>query len=293
MGLYQLVEKLERAEGLDPAAEKVQAVVHQVLGRSKAKDVLSGTWLGHPLHPLLITLPIGSWVSAAVLDVVGGRSSRKAADRLVALGVLTALPTAASGASDWADTVGAERRVGLVHASGNYAALGLMVASWVARKRGRRVAGISYSLLANTLVGATGYLGTHMTYNQGVGVDTTAFEAGPQEWTDVAGEADVVEGKPVALRVGADQVGIVLVRRFGAVHALADRCTHRGGPLHEGELSDGCITCPWHGSTFEIHDGRVVRGPATQPQPAYDVRTVAGRIEVRREEPKGLRTNTV
>ena len=137
----------------------------------------------------------------------------------------------------------------------------------------------------------TGYLGGHLTYSQGVGVDTTAFESGPEKWAAVADGREIEESRPVA--VEADGVELVLVRQGGRVYALADRCTHRGGPLHEGELTEGCITCPWHGSRFRLEDGSVEQGPAVQPQPVYETRTVAGRIEVRRTEPKGLRSSSV
>src|SRR4051794_8147120 len=121
MDPYRLVEQLERATELDDLAKKVQGAVGSALPPGPRKDALSGTWLGHPLHPLLILGPLGCWTSATLLDLVGGKGSRKAADRLVAFGVLAAVPTAAAGASDWADTAGGERRVGLVHGLSNAA----------------------------------------------------------------------------------------------------------------------------------------------------------------------------
>ena len=293
MGPYQLMEKLESTEALDRLAEPLQAAIHKAVPTGPVKDALSGTWLGHPVHPMLIALPIGSWVSALVLDLTAGgdRGRQAAADTLVGLGALSALPAAITGASDWSDTVGAERRVGLLHALGNYAVVGLQVASFVARRRGRRTRGVALSVAADMVVTATGYLGGHMSYAQGVGVDTTAFEVGPQEWSGVADDAAVAEGRPMA--VEAEGVKLFLVRHGGRLYALADRCTHRGGPLHEGEMTDGCITCPWHGSRFRLDDGSVERGPAVHPQPGYETRVVAGRIEVRRSEPKGLRSNAV
>lgn len=290
MILYDLVERLEHAEALDAPAAALQELISKLIKPGTFKDLLSGTWLGHPVHPLLVTVPIGSWVGAAVLDT-GGAPMRKAADRMIGLGVLAALPTALAGASDWLDTVGAERRVGFVHANGNYAALALMSMSWVARRRGRRGAGVALSLLANGMVGVTGYLGGHLSYAQGVGVDTTAFDSGPQDWTPVAAEVDLREDEPVAVRAG--DIALLLVQRLGRVHAMADRCTHRGGPLHEGQLEDGCIVCPWHGSTFRLSDGDIVRGPAVQPQPAYETRVLDGKVEVRRAEPKALRRDSV
>jgi nitrite reductase/ring-hydroxylating ferredoxin subunit len=56
---------------------------------------------------------------------------------------------------------------------------------------------------------------------------------------------------------------------------------HRGGPLDEGELSNGCVSCPWHGSVFVLEDGSVERGPAAYTQPALEARVHDGSIEVR------------
>jgi nitrite reductase/ring-hydroxylating ferredoxin subunit len=79
----------------------------------------------------------------------------------------------------------------------------------------------------------------------------------------------------------------------GKVVAMADRCTHRGGPLHEGWLEDGCVVCPWHESAFDL-DGAVVRGPATRPQLVYETLERDGQVLVRfPDEPRSLRTNPV
>jgi nitrite reductase/ring-hydroxylating ferredoxin subunit len=123
----------------------------------------------------------------------------------------------------------------------------------------------------------------------GVGVDTTAFQQLPGEWLDVAAEADVPAD--TALEVDADGVPVLLARVEGEVVALADRCTHRGAPLHEGVVENGCVTCPWHDSVFALRDGAVVSGPATRPQPALEVALEAGRVRVRRSEVRTLRTN--
>jgi nitrite reductase/ring-hydroxylating ferredoxin subunit len=75
------------------------------------------------------------------------------------------------------------------------------------------------------------------------------------------------------------------VRRGKAIDVLADKCSHLSGPLHEGRVhevdGDACLTCPWHGSTFRLADGAVVRGPATVSQPSYETRVQDGWIQVR------------
>jgi nitrite reductase/ring-hydroxylating ferredoxin subunit len=77
---------------------------------------------------------------------------------------------------------------------------------------------------------------------------------------------------------------VLLLRQGARVHALADRCNHRSGPLHEGDVGDGTITCPLHGSRFRLDDGSVEQGPATYPQPVFETRVTAGEVEVRRPD---------
>src|SRR3954451_7968423 len=238
----EAVERLESAEVLDQPAELLANLINKYVPPGPLKDLLSGTLIGHPVQPMLVTVPIGAWVSASVLDFFGGRTGRDAARKLVALGALAALPTAATGASDWADTLGAERRVGLVHAVGNYAALGVYGASYLARRRRRQALGAMLALAGAGLLSATGYLGGHLTYAYGVGVDTTAFQAGPEGWTEVANEADVVEGRATLAEGGG--VPILVSRVADRVTAIFDRCTHRGGPLHEGTIDGDCVQCP-------------------------------------------------
>jgi nitrite reductase/ring-hydroxylating ferredoxin subunit/uncharacterized membrane protein len=250
------------------------------------RNLASGTFLGHPVHPLLVTVPIGSWTAATVFDLLG---DRKGAQRLIALGILGALPTMATGGSDWAYTNGAEQRVGLVHATSNSLTLSAYVLSWWERRRGNTGRGLAWSALGAATLGVGGWLGGHMSYALGVGVDTTAFQHTDEEWTAAAPASEVRVGELTA--GDANGVPVVLTRLPGG--AMADRCTHRGGPLHEGELADGCIVCPWHDSAFDL-DGAVVRGPATRPQLTYETHERDGQVLVRyADEERSLRTNPV
>ncbi|HVE45364.1 MAG TPA: Rieske 2Fe-2S domain-containing protein [Acidimicrobiales bacterium] len=279
MNLHDVAARVERAEWLDPVARPLSKAVARLIPSDPVKSLLSGTWLGHPLHPLLTDIPIGSWTSAWVLDLVGGKRSRPAADQLIGLGVVTALPTAAAGLADWSDYVGAERRVGLVHAGANVAAIGCYGLSYLARRRGARSRGLALSFLGAALATAGGYLGGHLSYAQGVNVNRNAWEEGLEEWTDVLDSSGLAEGRPVVVHAGGGD--ILLVRSGGQISALADRCGHAGGPLHEGSFGGDCVTCPWHQSTFRLADGQVVHGPATVPQPAFQVRSEGGRIQLR------------
>ncbi|MCW2621928.1 MAG: Rieske (2Fe-2S) iron-sulfur domain protein [Frankiales bacterium] len=281
--LDSLVERAAASRAANVTGRGLGAV--PPLPPGPVKDLLSGTPVGHPVHPVLTVATAGLLVGSNVLDAVGEPA---AARKLLTAGLLTAPATVAAGWSDWSDTEGREKQVGVVHASSNALGLSLYAASWLARRRGGT--GVGLALAGSALLGVGGWLGGHLAYALGVGVDTTAFEAGPQEWTDVAA-ADAVGDGPVQVEVG--DVALVLVRRQGVVSALADRCTHRGGPLSDGTLEDGCLVCPWHGSSFDAGTGAVVRGPATRPQPAYDVREVAGRLQARRRESRALPADPV
>ena len=247
---------------------------------SPLNEALSGTALGHPLHPPLTDAVIGAWASAVLLDLIGGKRCREAADRLIALGVLSALPTAAAGLNDWATLFGPTRRVGVVHGANNLVATALFGTSWLARMGGRRMLGKGLALTGLGTVAFGAFLGGHLSFRRGVGVDHTAFLEAPQEWTVVADEADVNESDPTLVEVAG--VEVMLVRRGESLFALLDRCAHQGGPLHEGTLEDGVVVCPWHSSRYRLFDGAALSGPTCHPQPALEVRVREGKIEVRR-----------
>lgn len=281
-----LTGRLEQAKVLDPVVEGVAGVVHAVLRRGRVKDALHGTWLGHQLHPLLIAGPIGLWSGAVLLDLTAGEGGRDAARRLVGAGVLAVAPTAASGLADWSELGSAERpkRVGLVHAAANTATTALYAASWLARRRGDHAAGRRLALAGAAGLAVGGYLGGHLSYAQGVGINRNADEQKtPRDWTDAAAAADLVDGRPYRVEVQGQQV--VLVRSGGRLHGLGATCGHWGAPLEDGSLvqagGDTCLECPWHGSRFRLADGSVARGPATSPQLSYDVQTVGERIQIR------------
>jgi nitrite reductase/ring-hydroxylating ferredoxin subunit/uncharacterized membrane protein len=275
-----IADRIEQLQALDPVSEPLQKAVRAVVPQgSDLKDLLSGTWLGHPVHPPLTDVVIGAWTSALLLDLFGGDPTEEAADRLVGAGVLAAVPTAAAGLSDWAELRGGTRRVGSVHAIGNTTALLLHALSWAARRRGDRRRGVTLSALGYSVATFSAWLGGHLSFGKGVGVNQAAFEEGPSEWTAVLDDAELEDGKLTAAQ--ANGAGVLLVRKGEGLYALADRCSHRGCSLHEGELNDDTVTCPCHGSTFGL-DGSVTKGPATSPQPSFAVRTREGRIEIRR-----------
>ena len=273
MGLRDLIERLEGLELLDRVSEPLSRAVNAAV--KPVKSLLSGTWLEHPLHPALTDVPIGCWTGAVVLDLFGGETVEDAVGPLVGVGVLSALPAVASGLSDWADSYGGERRLGLVHAFANATALGFFGASMVSQRRARRL-----RLLGLATVTAGGYLGGHLSYARGLGVDHQVFLEKPAGWTDALDANSLAEATPTLATAGGATV--LLYRRGSQIYAISDVCPHAGGPLHEGEVDDDlCVTCPWHGSRFRLSDGHAVRGPASAPAALYEARVREGRVEVR------------
>ena len=285
MKLQNVVEaatrRLEEAEGLDAVASKLQGVVSSATSPRPVKNLLSGVWLHHPVHPPLTDLTIGAFTSAAILDVIPSTRGERAVDVLIGAGLLSVLPTAATGANDWTDTHGGTRRVGLVHATANTVAAVLYSASLVHRLRGHRERGVVYSSLGFLSLVVGGTLGGDLAYRRGLGVDENVFAPPIEDWEATIAEQELPE-KELKV-VTARDVEVLLYRVGDRIYALADRCSHLGGPLHEGHVhEEEClVSCPWHHSTFSLEDGSIERGPATAPQLRYEARVQDGMVEVR------------
>ncbi|MFE9912473.1 Rieske 2Fe-2S domain-containing protein [Streptomyces clavifer] len=278
------MDRLEHATALDGLAGHLRSMVRAVpLGRGR--DVLHGRWLGHPVHPLMVQVPIGTWFSAALLDTLPGQ--RRAASALIGAGLAAALPAAVAGWTDWAELQRRQMRVGLVHAVANATGAGLYAGSLIARARSRTALGKTLGFAGLAAVGLGGAIGGHLAYRQASGAnhaESVPDLIGPG-WHTVA----EVSGLPVAepVRQYINDIAVLVVREAGdRVHVLADTCSHMGGPLSRGTLDGDCVRCPWHGSLFRLNDGWNVQGPATAPQPAFDVRITDGHVEARLRGPQ-------
>ena len=279
----QVVERLENASPLDPVVKAVRRIVNSALKPQKVRDALHGVWFGHPLHPVLTDIPIGVWSAAAILDLVPGTGPAVAT--LIGTGCASAVPTAVTGWADWSQLHPQHQRFGLVHEAANGTALALYSASLVSRARGQKLTGkaLSYAGLSAMIVG--GYLGGHLTFRQGAGANHTAdvIDLFPGGWQSLGYLDDLPDGRPTKLTIGG--VDLLVVRRGQHVDVLANHCSHLSGPLSDGSFSvdegQGCIICPWHGSTFRLADGAVIHGPATSPQLVFETRIAAGEVEIR------------
>lgn len=278
----ELVARLEDADWLDPLAKSVRKAVRKVVRPAWARDLLHGVPLGHPVHPLMVQVPMGAWVSAAVLDALPGNEA--AASVLVGVGTAAAVPAAVAGLTDWTQLHSQQQRVGLVHAAANLAATGLYAASLAERAQGRHGSGRVLGFLGLAAVSTGGFLGGHLTYRQAAGVNHAEdvphrFPAG---WHTLGPLEDLPDGKLEQRTVAG--LPLLVHREGGRVNVLSDVCSHLSGPLHEGKLrdhdGDPCVVCPWHRSTFSLHTGEVLAGPATAKQPLFQTRVSGGAVEV-------------
>jgi nitrite reductase/ring-hydroxylating ferredoxin subunit/uncharacterized membrane protein len=247
------------------------------------KDLLHGSFLGHPLHPLLTDIPIGAWTVAAAcdaLDVVGIRRYRDAADVAIVIGALGAVGAAVTGLADWSDTKDEPQRLGMLHAILNSASLTSYITSLIARRSGARRLGIATAFAGYGLMSLAAYLGGELSFGMQLGVKHTAIPIDPPaDFTPVLDDAALADAVMHTAQVEAIPL---LVTRFGAArHAVSGVCTHRGAPLAQGNQEEHCVRCPWHGSRFSLEDGHVIEGPATFGLAAFETRVAAGVISVR------------
>jgi nitrite reductase/ring-hydroxylating ferredoxin subunit/DMSO/TMAO reductase YedYZ heme-binding membrane subunit len=111
--------------------------------------------------------------------------------------------------------------------------------------------------------------------------------AAKEEWVEVCAPADIPDGRAVIAPLPRGD-RVALFRKGGRIHAIENACRHQNGPLGEGCLKDGLVTCPWHGWQYRLEDG-VSPPPFTERVATYDVRlSGAGRVLVSiRKNPLG------
>ena len=287
MSLMGFLDRLADVTTFDKAIEPARTAVQAVLKPGAVKDALHGTWLGHPLHPVLVQVPVGSWASAGLLDAIP--PLRPAATVLIGTGVVMSVPAALSGAADWSEQEIGVRRLGALHAVANTVALGLYVGSLAARARGRGTLGRVLAYAGLGMATGSAAVGGHMSYAQSSGAShaATAARSLTSDWIDLGPLDDLPEGRPT-LRTGTGSgvaVPLAAVRRGTRVDVFIGSCSHLAGPMYEGTVEEvrghTCLVCPWHDSAFDLDSGEPRRGPAANPQEKLDVRMDAGHVMAR------------
>jgi len=282
--------------GSQPVAERLSDTLQHGIGivigshrkpPRRLKSLLNGTWFGHPLHPVITDVPIAAWMLTAIFDIIWLIShtpwAAYGAFVSVIAGLVGAVGAIVTGLTDWSDTYGAERRVGLNHALFNACATLLYLISFVLRLLagpGDSIAAVMLGFVGLVSVIYAAYLGGDMVFTTGTGVNHTAWEARGEDYEAVMALSSVEEN--TLYRVTAAGVPVVLLRQGSQVYAISATCPHAGGPLDEGTLEGDVVECPWHGSRFCLWNGRVLTGPATVNAPRFYVRVRNDQVEIRR-----------
>lgn len=279
--LGRLLERFVSAQDAwaRPLSEKLHGLMAAIFGRMiPVRDLLAGTWIGHPLHAVMTDLPIGAMTLVVILDLLGQPS---AADVALVLGILAMLGAAAAGFADYSTTDGKPRVRATIHSSIMIVALVLYLVSLALRAGAPadRTVPIVLSIVAYLVLAGGAFVGGDVVYLLGNMVDRHAWRSGGTKWQPLDLQ-EIPEGQLVKVKVGTQPV--VIVRNGGVILALHDQCAHAGGPLSEGTLVGGCVECPWHGSRFDLATGERRRGPTVYDQPRYEVRAAeAGGWEAR------------
>ena len=282
-------EVVENQTWLDKLAAPIQNWLLKFFGQPgqpnrKLKDMLNGTWFGHPLHPVFTDIPLGAWSGTTLLDLAWLNNEddgiARGADLTLLLGLAGATGAAVTGVTDWSDLDGTDRRIGLMHGLLNGGITLLYLTSFLLRLTGQRRTAITLSTTGYLTSLFSAYLGGELSFAKGIGVNHEAWEGGSDDFVAVIDEQELVEGK--LTRVDVSGIPAVLLRQGRSIYAIGATCTHLGGPLDEGTVKDGVVTCPWHGSGFCMADGSVSNGPAVYAEPTFAVRVRAGKVELRR-----------
>jgi nitrite reductase/ring-hydroxylating ferredoxin subunit/uncharacterized membrane protein len=250
------------------------------------KVFLNGTWVGHPLHPLLTDIPIGAWTLTILLDLIGLLFRLPqldlAASITAGIGLAGAAAAVAAGLADWVDIDPPEKAVGAFHATVNLSATILFLISFLMRWGQHWRAGLgtfALALAGYLLASIGGYLGGVMVFHMGVMINRNAYRNGPDDFKPALEMRELSEGQKK--RVLVEEQPVVLFKLDGTIYALGAVCSHYGAPLNEGKIVERTIECPWHASRFAIEDGRVVQGPACAAVPVYDCKIVKEHVQIK------------
>lgn len=282
-------ESFAESKGVKSYAEALQKPLNALFGAGPLqalKKFMNGTWLGHPLHPLLTDVPIGAWTVAVLLDLlallvrVPGLGT--AAAIALGLGVLAALAAIATGLLDWMDVNPKELSIGVMHGTINILATLLMIVSLLIRFGSNwdtSAAAFVVALAGYGLVMGGGFIGGSLVFRHGAMVNRNAFREEPDDFVEAIALNRLPEGQPT--RAEPEGQPVFLYRQGDAISALSDVCSHYGCPLSNGEVKGGIVICPCHDSRFALADGSVKSGPATSPVPVYETRVRDGKVQVR------------
>ncbi len=284
------------AAWLDAVADVFGAAVaglYKIPGTARLKTLLHGTRpLGHPLHPAITDATVGGYTAMVFLDVVYLLTREpgvaRAADLVLVASFITSLAAIVTGLTDWNDTYAEERRSGMLHGLINLTAtIGFLISLWLrvgAPEPSREIA-IAVGIVSWLVLSIAAYLGGEMVFGYGTQVNRHAWSEVGAKWQKLDVAANRLEDRAPVVGKTKSGVDILVTKLDGDLYAIANVCTHAGGPLNEGTFvgQDRCeIQCPWHGSRFCVKDGAAKAGPATFGEPSFETRVDEnGFVEIR------------
>lgn len=285
----QVENKLQKSKLITGSGQALSDFLNKFFQEGALRPIklfLNGTWLEHPLHPLLTDVPVGAWTASLLLDLVAlvfavqnlGLASAVA----IGLGILAAFAAIATGFMDWMDVDPPERAVGFTHALINIiATLFFLVSFFVRMSRGWEITigAFVISLIGYVLITIGAFLGGSLVFRMGTMISRNAYRKPIKEFTPAIAQNELAQD--TLKRVEVKGQPILLVRRGDRIFAVGAVCSHYGAPLEKGKLKDDCIECPFHYSLYSLADGRVKQGPSTSPLPTFQTRVNQGQIEVK------------
>jgi len=222
MGNEALIKAVEQQEVFDQLSDQIQPLIRDSFSAAgpagrEVKNILHGTWLGHPLHPVLTDVPLGAWTAAFALDAIESISGRKelgaGADVAIAVGLVGAAGAAVTGLTDWSETNGRARKVGLLHGMLNAGATALYTTSLVLRRKNKRNAGLGFAMLGYAVSSAAAYLGGHLVFAEQVGVNHAVAQEMTKEFVPVMADAELAEGEMKRVDAGRSSGASGALRR--------------------------------------------------------------------------------
>ncbi len=258
----------------------------------------------HPIHPMLVALPIGLWIGAFVFDLLSVLSGNPllAAAGFYALiaGCVGAVLAAVPGVIDLFGSVperSSARTRGYIHGSVNTLALLIFIyAAW--RQGGPSSLPDNITIVAEFLgiiaIGYSGWLGGTLVYRNQIGVEHLYANAGKRKERTVDGfdrpvcnQGELGDGQAMLIHIGEERIAVA--RCADGILAFSDICTHKGASLSDGAVVGCAVQCPWHGSQFDIRTGRVIAGPAEEHLKTYRIEIRGGEVYVQRESKEPTR----
>jgi uncharacterized membrane protein/nitrite reductase/ring-hydroxylating ferredoxin subunit len=249
---------------------------------------------GHPLHPILVSFPIAFFTGTFLFDLAGlildNGELWRVGLYLEAAGIGFAVLAAIPGAVDYFYTVppkSSGKKRATKHALTNITMLIIFTVTWFYRRQDNMMpyVVIGAELAGVILLSIAGWLGGTLVYRNQIGVNPRYANAG--KWKEVyinddTGRVQVAESNELQVNqmklIHLNDKRIVLGRTEQGYCAFDDHCTHRGGSLAGGSMICGTVQCPWHGSQFDVRDGKVKAGPATIGIKTYEVSEADGKI---------------